>query len=133
MKSMKNLAVFALFVLGLLSCNSESDAEIGEFTTIEVEETFDAGTVAKGEIVEAKIEIKNTGDYPLIIANVRASCSCTVSEYSEDPVAPGEKAYIYAEVDTDKTGKGVITKPITISANTRPSSTQVTIRAKVID
>lgn len=130
---MKNLVVFALLCIGFLSCNSESEAEIGEYTTIEVEEMYDAGTVAKGEIVEAKIEIKNTGDFPLVIANIRAACSCTVSEYSEDPVAPGEKAYIYAEVDTDKTGKGVITKPITISANTRPSATKVTIMAKVID
>lgn len=130
---MKNLIVFALLSLGLLSCNSESEAEIGEYTTIEVDEMYDAGTVAKGEIVEAKIEVKNTGDFPLIIANIRAACSCTVSEYSEDPVPPGEIAYIYAEVDTDKTGKGVITKPITISANTRPSSTKVTIKAEVID
>lgn len=130
---MKKLLVITLLSFGLLSCDSQSEAEIGEYTTIEVEEMYDAGTVAKGEIVEAKIEVKNTGDFPLVIANIRAACSCTVSEYSEDPVAPGEIAYIYAEVDTDKTGKGVITKPITISANTRPSSTKVTIKAKVID
>jgi hypothetical protein len=130
---MKNSIVIALLTLGLLSCDTKTEAEIGEYTTIEVDETYDAGKVAKGEIVEAKIEIKNTGDYPLVIATVRAACSCTVSEYSEDPVAPGEIAYIYAEIDTDKTGKGVITKPITISANTRPTSTKVDIVAKVID
>jgi len=130
---MKRMIVFTVLILGLISCSSETEAEIGEYTTIEVEKTYDAGTVAKGEIIEAKIEIKNTGDFPLVIANVRAACSCTVSEYSEDPVAPGEKAYIYAEVNTDKTGKGVITKPITISANTRPTSTEVKIVAKVID
>lgn len=130
---MNKILLFALLTFGLISCSSKSEAEIGEYTTIEYEETFDAGTVAKGEIVEAKIEIKNTGEYPLIIASVRAACSCTVSEYSEEPVAPGEIAYIYAEVDTDKTGKGVISKPITISANTRPSSSKVTILAKVID
>lgn len=130
---MKKFIAFTVLAFGLISCDSESEAEIGEYTTIEVEETFDAGTVAKGEIVEAKIEIKNTGDFPLVIANIRAACSCTVSEYSEDPIAPGEIAYIYAEVDTDKTGKGVISKPITISANTRPSATKVTILAEVID
>jgi len=133
MKNMKKFIAFTLLIFGLTSCDSKSEAEIGEYTTVEFEETYDAGTVAKGEIVEAKIEIKNTGEYPLIIANVRAACSCTVSEYSEDPVAPGEIAYIYAEVDTDKTGKGVISKPITISANTRPSSSKVTILAEVID
>jgi hypothetical protein len=72
---MKKFIVFTLLIFGFLSCNSESEAEIGEYTTIEVDETYDAGTVAKGEIVEAKIEIKNTGDFPLVIASVRAACS----------------------------------------------------------
>lgn len=125
--------IFACLGLFLVACSGDSEAEIGEYTTIEFDEVYDAGTVAKGEIVEAKIELKNTGEYPLVIANVQAACSCTVSEYSEDPVAPGESAFIYAEVNTDNTKKGVITKTVTISTNTRPSSNTVTIKSKVID
>ena len=70
---MKKLLLLALLSFGILSCDSQSEAEIGEYTTIEVDKTYDAGTVAKGEIVEAEIEIKNTGEYPLIIATVKAS------------------------------------------------------------
>lgn len=130
-KQVLSLITIAVFIAGCSSTPSE--AEIGQYTTLEVEENYDAGTVAKGEVVEATIKIKNTGDYPLIVADVKEACSCTVSEYPEEPIAPGETGTISASVDTDKTGKGTINKPITITANTRPSTTTVMITAKVID
>lgn len=128
--------IFSSVLLGLFlftSCSGQSEATVGQYTSVEYEAIYDAGTVAKGEIVRARIAIKNVGDYPLVIANVKPSCTCTVPSYDKDPVAPGETAYINAEVDTDKTGTGIIKKPITITANTRPSTTEVTIEATVID
>lgn len=132
---MKGLIISSVLlgVVVLTACSEQAEASVGQYTTIEYEAVYDAGTVAKGEIVRAKIAIKNVGDYPLVIANVKPACSCTVPSYDTDPVSPGETAYINAEVDTDKTGKGIINKPITITANTRPSTTKVTIKASVID
>ncbi len=129
-------SVFVLFAAIILlgSCSSSPSAgEIGQYTTMEVEKRFDAGTVAKGEVVQATFTLKNTGEYPLIIADVKEACSCTVSEYPEEPIAPGESGTLSASVNTDRTGKGTISKPITITANTKPSTTKVTITAKVID
>ena len=125
----------SLFILGiiLIACSEQNEATIGQYTTIEVDSVFDAGTVAKGEIIKANIKVKNTGDYPLVIANVKGACSCTVTEYEEDPIPPGESIFIKAEVDTDKTGKGLINKSVSIMANTRPSLTKVIIKSKVID
>jgi hypothetical protein len=131
---MKKIVSFLAVSVFLFGCSSSpSEAEIGQYTTIEVEKVYDAGTVAKGEVVDAAIKIKNTGDYPLVIASVKEACSCTISSYPEEPIAPGATGTIDASVDTDKTGKGVINKPIAISANTRPSTTTVMITAKVID
>jgi hypothetical protein len=133
---MKKFLLGSFLVVGLVvftACSGDTEATVGQYTSVEYEAIYDAGTVAKGEIVKAKIGIKNVGDYPLVIANVKPACSCTVPSYDTDPVAPGETAYINAEVDTDKTGKGIINKPITITANTRPSTTKVTIKATVID
>lgn len=132
---MKELIISSVLlgVVVLTACSEQTEASVGQYTTIKYEAVYDAGTVAKGEIVRAKIAIKNVGDYPLVIANVKPACSCTVPSYDTDPVSPGETAYINAEVDTDKTGKGIINKPITITANTRPSTTKVTIKASVID
>lgn len=132
---MKEFILSSIFLgaLVLTACSEQTEASVGQYTAIEYEAVYDAGTVAKGEIVKAKIALKNVGEYPLVIANVKPACSCTVPSYDADPVAPGETAYINAEVDTDKTGKGMINKPITITANTRPSTTKVTIKASVID
>lgn len=132
---MKEFILSSIFLgaLVLTACSEQTEASVGQYTAIEYEAVYDAGTVAKGEIVKAKIALKNVGEYPLVIANVKPACSCTVPSFDADPVSPGETAYINAEVDTDKTGKGMINKPITITANTRPSTTKVTIKATVID
>lgn len=125
----------AVISLGLLSCGGEekTEAQIGQYTTIDVQKEYNAGSVAKGEIVEIDVEVKNTGDYPLVIATISAACACTVSEFDQDPIEPGESTIIKASIDTDDTGRGVIRKPITISANTRPSATVVMLQANVID
>jgi len=132
---MKRILSLATITFLLFSCggNQQTEAQIGQYTTIEVEKVYNAGSVVKGEIVNAKIEIKNTGDYPLVIADIKPACNCTVSEYDREPIAPGETTIVKATLDTDATGKGLVNKPITISANTRPSTTTVTIQANVID
>src|SRR5690554_3548329 len=127
---MKRILSLATISFLLFSCggNQQTEAQIGQYTTIEVDEVYNAGSVVK-----AKIEIKNTGDYPLVIADIKPACNCTVSEYDREPIAPGETTIVKATLDTDATGKGLVNKPITISANTRPSTTTVTIQANVID
>lgn len=124
------VVLFALSLL-LFSCGGSSEVEIGNKTTIAFEKVYDAGTVVKGEVIDAKIKIKNTGKYPLVIAEVTGSCSCTVAEKPEEPIQPGEEAIIMARVDTDKTNAGMINKSVSIVANTEPSVSQVIIRAKV--
>jgi len=131
---MKRIFSVALLSLALVSCGEQqTEAQVGQYTFIEVDEVYDAGTAAKGEIVTADIKIKNVGDYPLVIANIKASCSCTVSDYDENPIPPGETTIIRATVDTDRTGSGRVNKPISITANTKPSTTTVSILVNVIN
>src|SRR5690554_1796756 len=113
---MKKVFLMTVIALGLLSCEEElTEAQVGQYTTVEVQDKYNAGSVAKGEIVETEITMKNTGDYPLVIANISAACACTVSEYEEDPIATGETTIIKATINTDETATGVIRKPITVT------------------
>jgi len=124
--------LFLLPAVALMSaCMGNQKAEIGQKTTMQVDPVFDGGTVVKGEKVEARFIIRNTGDYPLVISEVKGSCSCTVAEKPEDPIQPGEQGVITAEVDTDATGTGIISKSVRIVANTEPSVTEVAIKANV--
>lgn len=120
------------FLLGATSCTTDMDVSPGTRTTMDVEPEFDAGEVVKGEFITAKFKVTNTGDYPLVIADVKASCTCTVAQKPEEPIAPGESGVIIAQVDTDKTGVGTVIKSLNIVANADPSITVVKIKATVL-
>ena len=119
-------------VVLLASCGGNSEIVVGNKTTMEIISLFDAGDVVKGEVITAKFTISNTGDYPLVIGEVKGSCSCTVAEYPEEPILPGDKGDILAYVNTDKVGAGPLHKSVRIVSNTDPSVTEVIIKANVI-
>ena len=131
---MKYLGAALIAVLVLVSCGDSNDAiNIANKTTMTVEPAlFDAGEILKGEMIDAKYTITNTGDFPLILAEVKGGCSCTVADYPDEPIQPGESGTIMAHVNTDETGMGPLNKGVSIVANTEPSVTTVVIRANVI-
>ncbi len=89
------------------------------------------GEVKLGETAKHTFWITNTGDEDLIIESVRPSCSCTASNYSKEPVAPGEKGYIEVVYPAKKLG--VFRKTATITANTDPRNKILTISGEVIE
>lgn len=124
--------VYIAFALGLFACtNEESKVEVGEKTTLTVNEIFDAGTVVKGEEIKAVFVVKNTGDYPLVFGDVRPSCSCTLASKPEKPVAPGKSTKIVAKVNTANAHSKSIMKSVTILTNTEPSTHVLMIKAKI--
>lgn len=129
---MKKIITSALVVLTLLSCESENKVQVGYKTTMKVDAVFDGGKVARGEMISAKFKVENTGENPLILSDVKGSCSCTVAEFSEDPIAPGETGYIKAEVDTESFSVGPATRSITVLSNTTPAQTTIAVKAQII-
>ena len=55
----------------------------------------------KGDVLEHTFYFVNNGDKPLILTNVKGSCGCTNVEYPDQPILPGEKGAISAEVNTE--------------------------------
>ena len=124
------IGLFLAFVL--FACSDNENVVVGNKTEMEVQSVVDAGRVMLGEIVHASFTVKNTGDYPLILAEVKGSCTCTVADYPKDPIAPGESATIKANIKTERASPGVLSKEVRIVANTEPSITPVLIKANVI-
>lgn len=127
---MKPLFVAMLLAL-CLACGGNNVVKVGEMTTIEVNEMFDAGTVVKGEVVKASFVVKNTGDAPLVISEVRPSCSCTVADKPTEPIAPGKSTTIVAKVETANVTSKSITKSVTLVTNTEGSTKVLLIKAKI--
>jgi hypothetical protein len=60
-------------------------------------------------------EFTNTGNAPLILAEVKGSCTCTVPEWPKEPIAPGAKGRIKVKYNTNNAGP--INKSVTITCN----------------
>ncbi|PWL29625.1 MAG: hypothetical protein DCO96_07655 [Fluviicola sp. XM-24bin1] len=123
----------ALVALLVTSCGDDAaQAEVGDRTTMEVKRVYNAGTVVKGENIRAEFKVKNTGDKPLVIADVKPSCSCTVGDFPKEPIAPGEIGVIIANVDTDKVNGSRVDKKVTVLANTTPRTLTLKIKGTIV-
>ena len=130
---MMKFLTLSLLITIFASCETDGELEVGNRTTMKIDRLYDAGEVMKGEVVTAKFKLTNTGKYPLILASVKPSCSCTVSSYPEKPIAPGESDVITATVNTDRLGTGTLTKHVNVTANTSPSVTQLKIKGLIMN
>ncbi|HEX3130567.1 MAG TPA: DUF1573 domain-containing protein [Thermoanaerobaculia bacterium] len=105
-------------------------AATGKPKAVAVEPIKDIGFVAKGERAAYDFTIRNEGDAPLQIQEVRAACGCTVADYDK-VIAPGQTGKVRVSVDT-ATFSGAIAKGVTVFMND-PATPQMelTIRAQV--
>lgn len=107
----------------------------GPITKIEFEEeVFDFGEVMDGDKVKHEYKFKNTGSEPLIISNAKGSCGCTVPSWPREPIPPGEEGVIMVQFDSKNKGKvggSPQSKRVTLTANTDPVNTYLTIKGTV--
>ena len=122
---MKHL--FSLSFLFVLSI-SLSFAQ-GAFSFEETEYNF--GDIKEGDLAEHIFTFKNTGNAPIVIDQVRASCGCTTPEWSREPIMPGETSSIKA-VFNSKGRPGNVYKTITITSNAKETTTTLKLRGQVI-
>jgi hypothetical protein len=80
------------------------------------ETVHDFGKIKRNVPVSYKFSFRNNGDSPLIIASVNASCGCTVTDYSKDPVQVGGEVFVKATYNA--ANPGTFTKTVTVNANT---------------
>lgn len=72
----------------------------------------------------------NTGSEPLIISNAKGSCGCTVPQWPKEPIPPGGTGTIAVEYKPGSQ-KGSQKKTVTVTANTTPPDTRLSISAEV--
>lgn len=95
--------------------------------------SYDFGTIKE---IDGKVShtftISNTGDMPLVINRVIASCGCTTPEWPKEPIAPGESGEI--KVTFDPTGRqGTFTKTVSVYSNGKSGSYILNIRGEVTE
>ena len=93
--------------------------------------SFDFGKIKVGVPVTHEFKFTNTGDAPLVITSVQASCGCTVAEYTKEPIPAGAQGFVKATYNAAKAG--VFTKTVTINANTEENAVLLTIKGEVTE
>lgn len=92
------------------------------------EKSHDFGTIKEGEVVETIFEFTNTGDIPLVISKIKASCGCTVpSNWSRDPIQPGEESSFSVKFDS-KNKPNKQSKTVTVHSNAKKGVDYVSIK-----
>lgn len=100
-------------------------------TSVKFDKTLhDFGNIKQGDSVECVFKVTNTGDEPLVIENAQGSCGCTVPDYPKEPIPAGETREI--KVKFNSAGKkDKQSKTVTITANTDPSQSVLTVQSFV--
>ncbi len=110
--------IFAVAFAGIIYAQQEGPAISWKATV------HDFGTFKEeAGIQTATFEFVNTGNAPLYLTNVKASCGCTTPEWSKEPIQPGGKGYVKAAYNpANRPGK--FNKSITVTTNetTQPTS-----------
>lgn len=126
---MKKLVLLLSFVLSIGTViNAQQSKPKASFKTV----LYDFGDVneEKGK-VSYSFEVTNTGNQPLVIQNVTASCGCTTPEWTKMPIPAGGKGFVKATFDPINR-PGPFNKTITVSSNAEEATTVLRITGKVV-
>jgi len=74
-------------------------------TRVELDRSvIDLGTLKKGDSAIALFTIKNTGDHPLIISDIKTSCGCTGAEAASKKVDAGQSTVLKVRFNAQTPG-----------------------------
>lgn len=108
------------------------EIEHSNSTTLEFDKLkHDFGDVMPESSNTTEFTVTNTGDKPLIISDVSASCGCTTPMKPEGPIAPGESDVIMVTFKSKPGQVNEIKKTVTVTANTMSKVHMLEIRAFV--
>jgi hypothetical protein len=114
-------------VTGSETATQPVNPNAGEFKW--VEETHDFGTIPQNVPVKNKFMFTNTGKEPIIISNVQKTCGCTVTDWTKEPIMPGQTGFVMAEFNAAK--EGPFTKAITVQSDSKTPSVKLYFKGTV--
>lgn len=128
----KIFSIFA-FIAVSAAVNAQTAASTGATgNTAEfqwVNEVFEFGKIPQGIPAEARFEFVNSGKEALIITDVQKTCGCTKTDWSKEPIQPGQKGWIVAEYNA--AAEGNFTKAITVMSNSTTPTLKLTFKGTV--
>ena len=115
MKKIVLLMGVLVMMAGIAKAQDSNVAENGPKIKFE-EQIHDFGEIPNGGNTEYEYRFTNTGNEPLILTKVSPRCGCTASEWTKEPVLPGESGVVIARYKHN-TKEGKFDKVIDVTSN----------------
>ena len=125
------LRVFATAII-LAFCATALYAAEPQGAEIELSKSINLGTIAQEDGKQmVRLAFSNTGDLPLVITEVRTSCSCMSVDYKREKVLPGERGVINITLNPAKAPKGQYLRVMQVYSTAKSGVKRVTVKAEI--
>ena len=109
----QNICTFLLWMVACVTAMAQPKATFDK-------QEHEFGIVLWKHPVTATFQVKNDGDKPLVISNVTTSCGCTVANWTQTPIAPGETGTVSSTFDAKALGHFHKSVGVYCNAETKP-------------
>lgn len=126
-KGLYLVALSMLLTLTMAKATEPKGAEI-EFT----ETLLDLGTLSQSDDKQfIRVSFSSCGDVPLVITEVRTSCSCTTVKHDRKPIPAGEQGVLNITVDPAKAPVGNFYRVLQVYSTAVSGVKNITLKAKI--
>jgi hypothetical protein len=122
-----------MLLLSILLLPIESGAQTPKGADIE----FQTNVIDLGELSQeddkqiVRLVYTNTGDVPLVVTEVRTSCSCTTVKHDRGKLLPGERAAIIITMDPAKAPEGSFYRVLKVYSTASSGVKHITLKAEI--
>lgn len=96
------------------------------------ESVIDLGTLSQDDDKQyVRLPFKNCGDLPLVITEVRTSCTCTTVKYDRKPISAGEQGILSITVDPSKAPEGNFYRVLQVHSTAINGVKNITLKANI--
>ena len=92
--------------------------------------SIDLGKVEWKKPTQIKYTITNSGNAPLVLSDVEPDCSCTVADWTQSPIAPGESGQINLTFEAETLGH--FQKSVAVWTNSEPHIAYLSFKGQVL-
>ena len=117
--------IFILFIMALWTASALCQPRFTPAAT-----TVDVGKVEWKSFKKIQYTITNTGNAPLVLTEVEPDCSCTVADWTQAPIAPGETGIIDLTFEAETLGH--FQKSLAVWTNTEPHIAYLSFKGQVL-
>lgn len=121
-----------VFTTGLFAQEATADAapkktadDVAKFKS----ETLELGKIIQNNPTQGVFEVTNISKEPLLIEQANPTCGCTISDYTKEPIAPGQSGTIKATYNAKNLG--MFEKHLTVKFAGIEGMKSITIKGEV--